>query len=61
MEFPGQTEADMYMWLVRKWDEMKRRNARTTENDAAKAAKGEIKTPFLLRWGRYLKSILSRK
>ena len=51
----------MYMWLVRKWDEMKRRNARTTENDAAKAAKGEIKTPFLLRWGRYLKTILSRK
>ena len=61
VEFPGQTEADMYMWLVRKWDEMKRRNARTTENDAAKAAKGEIKTPFLLRWGRYLKTLLSRK
>ena len=60
VEFPGQTEADMYMWLVRKWDEMKRRNARATENDAAKAAKNEIKTPFLLRWGHYLKSLLSR-
>ena len=61
VEFPGQTEADMYMWLVRKWDGMKRRNARATENDAAKAAKGEIKTPFLLRWGHYLKTVLSRK
>ena len=61
VEFPGQTEADMYMWLVRKWDEMKRLNALTTENDAAIAAKKEIKTPFLVRWGHYLKSILSRK
>ena len=61
MEFPGQTEADMYMWLVRKWDEMKRLNKKATENDAAKAAKKEIKTPFLIRWGRYLKSLLSRK
>ena len=61
MEFPGQTEADMYMWLVRKWDEMKRLNEKATENDAAKAAKKEIKTPFLIRWGRYLKSLLSRK
>ena len=60
VEFPGQTEADMYMWLVRKWDEMKRLNEKATENDAAKAAKKEIKTPFLNRWGRYLKSLLSR-
>ncbi len=60
VEFPGQTEADMYMWLVRKWDEMKRLNEKATENDAAKAAKKEIKTPFLIRWGRYLKSLLSR-
>ena len=60
VEFLGQTEADMYMWLVRKWDEMKRLNEKATENDAAKAAKNEIKTPFLIRWGRYLKSLLSR-
>ena len=60
VEFPGQTEADMYMWLVRKWDEMKRLDEKATENDAAKAAKNEIKTPFLIRWGRYLKSLLSR-
>ena len=60
LEFPGQTEADMYMWLVRKWDEMKRLNKKATENDAARAAKKEIKTPLLLRWGHYLKSLLSR-
>ena len=61
VEFPGQTEADLYMWLVRRWDEMKRLNALTTEDDAAKAAKKEIKTPIFLRWGHYLKSLLSRK
>lgn len=60
-EFPGQTEADLYMWLVRKWDEMKRLNLGATENDAAKAVKREIKTPFLIRWAAYWKSLLSRK
>ena len=60
-EFPGQTEADLYMWLVRKWDEMKRVDALATENDAAKAVKSEIKTPVILRWINYLKTKLSRK
>ena len=60
-EFPGQTEADLYMWLVRRWDEMKRVDALATENDAAKAVKSEIKTPFLVRWLTYLKARLSRK
>ncbi|MBP5162983.1 MAG: transcriptional regulator [Spirochaetales bacterium] len=60
-EFPGQTEADLYMWLVRRWDEMKRVDALATENDAAKAVKSEIKTPFLVRWINYLKAKLSRK
>ena len=60
-EFPGQTEADLYMWLVRRWDEMKRVDALATENDAAKAVKSEIKTPFIRRWIDYLKTKLSRK
>ena len=60
-EFPGQTEADLYMWLVRRWDEMKRLNMSATENDAAKAVKSEIKSPFIIRWGAYWKSKLSRK
>jgi len=60
-EFPGQTEADLYMWLVRKWDEMKRLNIGATESDAAKAVKKEIKTPHFVRWAKYWKSRLSRK
>jgi hypothetical protein len=49
------------MWLVRRWDEMKRLDLGATENDAAKAVKSEIKTPFLFRWVSYWKSKLSRK
>ena len=60
-EFPGQTEADLYMWLVRRWDEMKRVDALATENDAAKAVKSEIKTSFIHRWIDNLKTKLSRK
>ena len=60
-EFPGQTEADMYMWLVRKWDEMKRINATTTEEDAAKAARNEYKDSFWKRWFAFWRQKLSRK
>ncbi len=60
-DYPGQTEADMYMWLVRKWDEMKRKNAKATEADAAHEAKKEAKKHHLRRWVSYIKGKLSRK
>ena len=60
-EFPGQTEADMYMWLVRRWDEMKRLDAKATENDAARSAKEEFKDSSLKRWLAYIRQKLSRK
>ncbi|MBR2281951.1 MAG: transcriptional regulator [Spirochaetales bacterium] len=60
MEFPGQTEADLYMWLVRRWDEMKRINALATQDDAAKAIKSEQKKPLIHRWVKYLQSKLDR-
>ncbi len=59
--FPGQTEADMYMWLVRRWDSMKRENAKATEQDAAKAAKDEFKDSFWKRWFAYMRQKFSRK
>ncbi|MBQ0071890.1 MAG: transcriptional regulator [Spirochaetales bacterium] len=59
-EFPGQTEADIYIWLVRKWDELKRIHAATTEGDAAKAMKEEEKDKTLSRWVEYLKEQLKR-
>ena len=60
-QFPGQTEADLYMWLVRRWDEMKRLDAKATEQDAAKSAKEEFKGSFLKRWITYIRQKLSRK
>lgn len=60
-EFPGQTESDMYMWLVRRWDEMKRVDALATEEDAAKAAKIKSNFTIIKRWLNYFKKSLSRK
>ncbi len=59
-DFPGQTEADLYMWLVRRWDEMKRLDAKASERDAAKSAKQEFKGSFFKRWIAYLRQKLSR-
>ncbi|MBR6348032.1 MAG: transcriptional regulator [Spirochaetales bacterium] len=60
-DFPGQTEADMYMWLVRRWDSMKRSNARATQADAVREAKKESKNKFWKRWLAYMKEKLSRR
>lgn len=47
--FPGQSEADLYMQTVRKWDEMKRTEQNTTEEDAARAIKEENKQNLVQR------------
>ncbi|MCQ2412466.1 MAG: transcriptional regulator [Sphaerochaetaceae bacterium] len=60
-EFPGQTEADLYMWLVRRWDDMKHVNAKISETEAAKDAKNEVKHGFFKRWAVYLRTKYSRK
>ena len=60
-EFPGQTEADLYMWLVRKWDEMKRLNKATTELDAARSVHEQYKDSFWKRWFAYMRQKLSRQ
>ena len=33
--FPGQSEGDMYMWLVRRWDEMKRKEGQNLSAEEA--------------------------
>ena len=59
--FPGSTDGDMYMWLVRRWDEMKRIDALSTEEDAAKdVIKNDDKSTFR-HWLEYIKNKLSRK
>ena len=60
-DYPGQTEADMYMWLVRKWDKMKRSNASATECDAAHEVKKEARKHYWKRWFSYIKGKFSRK
>lgn len=59
--YPGATEADIYMWVVHKWDEMKRKNAQITEEAAAKAMKEAQPKGLFKRWWEYLKQKFSRK
>lgn len=59
--YPGYSEADIYMFLVRRWDEMKRINCYTTEFDAAKNVKEEKGKEKLKNWIKYIKEKLSRK
>ena len=59
--FPGSTDGDIYMWLVRRWDEMKRIDALSTEEDAAKdVIKNDEKSVFR-HYLDYIMSKLSRK
>ena len=39
--FPGNTEGDMYMWLVRRWDNMKREKKDSTIEDTVKVVEKE--------------------
>ena len=59
--FPGSTDGDIYMWLVRRWDEMKRIDVLSTEEDAAKdVIKNDQKSVFR-HYLDYIMSKLSRK
>lgn len=59
--FPGCTEADIYMWLVRRWDEMKRTDAYATEEAAARDVKENEGPHRLKRWWSYIRQQLSRR
>lgn len=54
-EFPGQTEGDMYMWLVRKWDQLKQKNSKATPEDVSEKTFQEGKKGLFHRWFAYLK------
>ena len=58
--FPGQTECDMYMWIVRKWDEYKKQDASMPAAEAVKRAGKERGNDFLHLLGRYAKYYLSQ-
>ena len=48
--FPGNAEGDLYMWLVRRWDEMKKTKADTSIKEAADKLKKESSASVLRRW-----------
>lgn len=58
--FPGYTESDIYMWLVRRWDEMKRADAYITEAAVVEDVKKRSGRHFLRRWINYFKRKFSR-
>ncbi len=59
--FPGHTEADLYMWLVKKWDEMKRNGSGVTEDEAADNIKETGGSHIFRNWFRFIKEKMSRK
>lgn len=59
--FPGYSEADIYMWLVRRWDEMKRTDSYATEEAAAEDVKKTQGSGFIKRWITYLKRKFARE
>ena len=53
--FPGQSEGDMYMWIVRRWDEMKRSEGQgLSAAEAVKRAAREKGNGRLARLRRYI-------
>ncbi len=59
--FPGCTEADVYMWVVRRWDEMKRTDAYITQEAAVKDVKKHSGGHLVRRWLEYAREKFSRR
>ena len=58
--FPGQTEGDMYMWLVRRWDEYKRENKNISAAEAVRRAGKERGKDVFHRLERYMAYYLKK-
>ena len=58
--FPGQREGDMYMWLVRRWDEYKRSDSSISAADAVRKAGNESGKGLFRRLKRYIAYYLSK-
>ncbi len=58
--FPGQTEGDMYMWLVRRWDEYKRQDGTISAAEAVRKAGKERGKDIFHRLERYLAYYFSK-
>ncbi len=60
--FPGKTEGDLYLWIVRHWDNLKNSsgNQSVTITAATKDYKRRFGLGFLERWKTRLKNIFSK-
>ena len=58
--FPGQTEGDMYMWLVRRWDEYKRKDGSISAAEAVRKAGKERGKGIFHRLERYIAYYLGK-
>lgn len=61
-QFPGSTEGDMYLWIVRTWDDMKRqkKNQNIPIEEAAEEIKKRNKALPLFRYIKYFLSKLRK-
>lgn len=61
-QFPGSTEGDMYLWIVRTWDDMKRqkKNQNIPIEEAAEEIKKRNKVLPLFRYIKYFLSKLRK-
>ena len=61
-QFPGSTEGDMYLWMVRTWDDMKRqkKNQNIPIEEAAEEIKKRNKALPLFRYIKYFLSKLRK-
>ena len=58
--FPGQSEGDMYMWLVRRWDEYKRQDGSISAAEAVRKAGKERGKGVFHRLERYIAYYLGK-
>lgn len=59
--FPGNAEGDLYMWLVRRWDEMKKEKKDASIEEASRRLRKESGFSLLSRWVRLIKNKLKRE
>lgn len=48
--FPGNAEGDLYMWLVRRWDELKKAKANASIKEASEDLRKKSSSSLLKRW-----------
>ncbi len=58
--FPGNAEGDLYMWLVRTWDDMKKAKSDTSIEEASHKLKKESSSKLIQRWIGLIKQKLGR-